>query len=40
MAKRKDVQKIDTDLIRHFMLGGTSDKDAQSFSKKKIRCKG
>lgn len=34
MPKQRKEDKIDTDLIRHFMLGGTSDKDAHSFSKK------
>ncbi|MDZ4845915.1 MAG: Smr/MutS family protein [Chitinophagales bacterium] len=36
MSKKSEnkSEKIDTDLIRHFMLGGTSDKDAQRISKK------
>lgn len=38
MSKRKD-ERIDTEFIRHFMLGGTSDKDAQDFPKKKTTAK-
>lgn len=36
MAKKSEnkSEKIDTDLIRHFMLGGTDNKDAASVSKK------
>ena len=32
--QRKEDHKIDTDLIRHFMLGGTDNKDARAYSKK------
>lgn len=38
MPERKR-DKIDTDFIRHFMLGGTDNKDAQSFSKKNSSAK-
>lgn len=35
----KQNDKIDTDLIRHFMLGGTSNKDAQKIALKKSAAK-
>ncbi len=33
-AKHKKEEKLDTELLRHFMLGGTDNKDATAYSKK------